>query len=328
MNVVVVAWGGDGKEPAAAAKEVLGGARRLADRTGGQVIAGALGPAAQAARGMIAHGADRVFTVEHEALDGSDADACVEAAEAVCRQAGEGLVLLAGDGLGWEVAPRLAHRLRAGLVTDCVSVSVDGERAVMTKPVYGGKAMARFAVRTGTQVALMRLRAMEPIEPDPDRTGEVEPLGFSPKTAGRVRVVERKHEEHEGRVRLEDARVVVSGGRGLGGPEPFRQLEELADLLGGAVGASLAAVDAGWISPQHQVGQTGKSVAPDVYIAVGISGASQHVAGMSGSRTIVAINKDPDAPIFRVAHLGAVGDYKEILPAFTAELRRLKGEPG
>ncbi|HLT58920.1 MAG: electron transfer flavoprotein subunit alpha/FixB family protein [Limnochordales bacterium] len=323
MSIVVLAWGG-GAEPAAAVKEVLGGARRLADASGRAVVAGALGPAAQGAPAMITYGADRVLTVEHDALAQADADAYVDAAEAVCRQVGDGLVLLPGDRLGWEIAPRLAHRLQAGLVTDCVAVDWDGSRFVMTKPVYGGKAMARLAATTGVQVALVRNRTMEALAADPGRTGTVEPLTVSP-TSGRVKVVAHKAEESAGQVRLEDAPVVVAGGRGLGGPEPFKELEEIARLLGGAVGASLAAVDAGWISPAHQVGQTGKSVAPDLYIAVGISGASQHVAGMSGSRTIVAINKDPEAPIFRVAHVGAVGDYKEILPAFLEELRRIKG---
>ena len=321
MNVVVIGWGVDGGGPASAVREVLGGARRLADASGGQVIAGALGAAAQAAQGMIAHGADRVLTVE--GLPEGDADAYVAAAEAVCRQAGAGLVLLPGDRFGWEVGPRLAHRLGAGIVTDCVGISWDSGRFVMTKPVYGGKAMARLVVRTPVQVALVRVRTMEPLEPDASRSGTVEALSVS-APGGRVKLLERKQEESRGQVRLEDARVVVSGGRGLGGPEPFKLLEEIAQVLGGAVGASLAAVDAGWASPQQQVGQTGKTVAPDVYIAVGISGASQHIAGMSGSKTIVAINKDPEAPIFRVAHLGVVADYKEVLPAFLAELRRIK----
>lgn len=324
MNIVVIGWGSDGAGLTSAVREVLGGARRLADASGGQVVAGALGAAAQDAEAMIAHGADRVLTVEHAALGEADADAYVDAAEAVCRQAGEALVLLPGDRLGWEMAPRLAHRLGAGLVTDCVSVEWDGGRFVMTKPVYGGKAMARLAVTTATQVALVRARTMEALEAAAERTGTVEALSVSP-SGGRVRVLERKQEETRGRVRLEDAPVVVSGGQGLGGPEPFETLDEIAQLLGGAVGASLAAVDAGWVPPQAQVGQTGKSVAPDLYIAVGISGASQHVAGMSNSKTIVAINKDPEAPIFRVAHLGVVGDYKEVLPAFLAELRRIKG---
>ena len=324
MNIVVIGWGRDGDAPSAAVRELLGGARRLAEKSGGQVVAGALGAAAQAAQGMVEYGADQVLTVDHPALAEHDAEAYAAAAEAVCDRTGEALVLVPGDRLGWEVAPRLAHRLKAGVVTDCVSVDWDGSRFVMTKPVYGGKAMAKLVARTAVQVALVRTRAMEALAPQPGRAGRVEALSVD-LAPGRVKVVERKKEETQGQVRLEDAPVVVSGGRGLGGPEPFKMLEEIARLLGGAVGASLAAVDAGWISPQHQVGQTGKSVAPDLYIAVGISGASQHVAGMSASKTIVAINKAPEAPIFRVAHIGVVGDYKEVLPSFLAELRKIKG---
>ncbi|OUM98368.1 MAG: hypothetical protein BAA04_05740 [Firmicutes bacterium ZCTH02-B6] len=322
--MVVIGWGGDGHAPSAAVRELLGGARRLAQQSGGQVIGAALGGAAKAATGMIEYGADRVLIVDHPALAELDAEAYAAAAHVVCDQAGDALVLVPGDRLGWEVAPRLAHRLAAGLVTDCLAVDWEGGRFVMTKPVYGGKAMAKLAARTATQVALVRARAMEPLEPQTGRAGDVEALNVN-LSPGRVKLLERKQEETQGQVRLEDAPVVVSGGRGLGGPEPFRMLEEIAQLVGGAVGASLAAVDAGWISPQHQVGQTGKSVAPDLYIAVGISGASQHVAGMSNSKTIVAINKDPEAPIFRVAHIGVVGDYKEVLPAFVAELRKIKG---
>lgn len=323
MRVIVLAWGGDGSAPSAAVQELLGAARRLADATSGSVTAAALGAAAAGAPALVAFGADRVLQVEHEALREPDGDAYVAAAEAACRHAGQGLVLVPGDRLGWEVAPRLAHRLGAGLITDAVDVGVEDGRLVAVKPVYGGKAQAKMAVRTTTQVVLVRARTQTAPAADEARSGSIEALSFSPP-AGRVRVLEYKDTAPGGEVRLEDAKVVVSGGRGLGGPEPFADLAELARLLGGAVGASLAAVDAGWAPPHIQVGQTGKSVSPDLYIAVGISGASQHVAGMSASKTIVAINKDPEAPIFRIAHLGVVADYKEVLPALIEEVRRIK----
>lgn len=326
MNILVLAWGGDGNIPAATVQELLGGARRLAESEGGSVTVAAFGQAAGSAQAFIEFGADRVLTVEHDALQGLDADAYVDAAEAACKHVGNAVVLIPGDRLGWEMAPRLAHRLGAGLVTDAVDLSADGGRVVVTKPVYGGKAHAKIAVRTDTQAVLVRPRTVSPMEQDAGRTGTVEALAFTPgPTAGRVRVVEHKQDDAGDEVRLEDAKVVVAGGRGLGGPEAFDDLAELAKLLDGAVGASLAAVDAGWVPASMQVGQTGKAVAPDLYIAVGISGASQHVSGMSGSKTIVAINKDAEAPIFRVAHVGVVGDYKDILPALTEELRRVKG---
>lgn len=326
MNIIVLAWGGDGNTPAATVQELLGAARRLVDAGGGSVTAAAFGVAAGAAQALIEFGADRVITVEHDSLGALDADAYVDAAEAACNHVGDAVVLIPGDRLGWETAPRLAHRLRAGLVTDAVDVQLEGGQVVATKPVYGGKAHAKISVRTATQAVLVRARTQAALERDDSRTGDVEALAFAPgPNTGRVRVVEHKQDDSGDEVRLEDAKVVVSGGRGLGGPEPFEDLAELARLLDGAVGASLAAVDAGWVPAQMQIGQTGKAVAPDLYVAVGISGASQHVADISGAKTIVAINKDADAPIFRVAHVGVVADYKEILPALTEELRRVKG---
>lgn len=326
MNIIVLAWGGDGTTPPASVQELLGAARRLADASGGSVTAAAFGAAAGAAQALIEFGADKVLKVEHDSLAGADADAFVDAAAAACKHVGDAAVLIPGDRLGWEVAPRLAHRLEAGLVTDAVDLAVEDGRIVATKPVYGGKAHAKIAVRSATQAVLVRQRTQAPLERDGGRSGDVENFAFSPGPhVGRVRVVEHKQDDAGDEIRLEDAKVVVAGGRGLGGAEPFAELAELAKLLGGAVGASLAAVDAGWAPASMQIGQTGKSVAPDLYIAVGISGASQHVAGISGAKTIVAINKDAEAPIFRVAHLGVVADYKEVLPALTDELRRVKG---
>ena len=194
------------------------------------------------------------------------------------------------------------------------------------RPVYGGNAVARIGFGPGDpQVVTLRPGAIEPAEPDPSRSGEVE--NFSPcldESVIQVRTIETVQEASDG-VRLQDASVVVSGGRGLGGPEPFKHLEELARLLGGAVGASRAACDAGWLEYSHQVGLTGKSIAPDLYIAVGISGASQHMTGCSRAKTLVAINTDEEANVFKEATLGVVGDWSKVLPALVDEVKKLKG---
>ncbi|RMF84410.1 MAG: electron transfer flavoprotein subunit alpha/FixB family protein, partial [Nitrospinota bacterium] len=294
--------------------EALGGARRFADENGATVRAGLAGPGAgEAATAALAWGADEVVLAEHEALSEGDSEAYLQAVLELWQAAGGEVVLFPGDGTGRELGARFAHRIGAGVVTDCTGLERQEGRIVFSKPVYGGKAMARLAVTTPVQVAILRPRAIDPVEQKKEGTGPVRTLSLS-LSPGRTRLVAYKEEAGD-EVRLEEASIIVSGGRGLGGPEGFTQLQRLAELLGGAVGASLGAVDAGWISPAHQVGLTGKYVAPNLYIAVGISGASQHVAGMAKSKLIVAINKDPEAPIFRVAHLGIIDDYKEVLPA-------------
>lgn len=323
MNIAVLLFAAADRPLTAGAREALGAARKLADATGGQVTAAVVGHGA-AGEASIQHGADRAFTVDYAVGRESDPDVLLHAAQTLCRQAGAQFILVPGDRIGWEIAPVLANRLGAGLVTDCIDLEVADGRVVLTKPVYGGKARARFAIGTDVKMALLRVGAFEAAQADAARTGDVTAVELPPcPEAGRVRFVEFIAEAGGKGVPLEEARVVVAGGRGLGGPEPFAELEQLASLLGGAVGASLAAVDAGWISPAHQIGQTGKSVAPDLYVAVGISGASQHVAGITGARTIVAINKDAEAPIFNVAHIGVVGDFREVLPAFRQELEKI-----
>lgn len=324
MNITVLIYAAADRPLTAGAREALGAARKLADASGGHVTAAVVGDRA-AAEASIRHGADRALTVDCPVGREADRDVLLHAGHILCQQAGASFVLVPGDRTGWEIAPMLANRLGAGLVTDCIDMEVADGRVVLTKPVYGGKARARFAIGTDVKMALLRVGAFEAADADEARTGEVTAVELPPcPEAGRVRFVEFISEEGDGKgVPLEEARVVVAGGRGLGGPEPFADLEQLASLLGGALGASLAAVDAGWISPAHQIGQTGKSVAPDLYIAVGISGASQHVAGITGARTIVAVNKDEEAPIFNVAHIGVVGDFREVLPAFRQELEKL-----
>ena len=212
-----------------------------------------------------------------------------------------------------------------GLAQDCLDVRIDPEakRLLADRPVYGGNAMATVACIDDPQMAAIRPKVYEPLEPDESRQGEVVPFPVElDASVARVKIVEVVKEEAEG-IKLEDAGIVVAGGRGLGGPEPFQYLEELARVLGAGVGASRAAVDSGWVPVHWQIGLTGKAITPDLYITVGISGASQHMAGCSGAKVIVAINKDAEANIFKESRYGVVGDWQKVLPSFTETLRDL-----
>ena len=244
----------------------------------------------------------------------------------VCNQASPDVLLVGKTQDGREIGPRVAFRLGAGLAQDCIRVGVDADtgRVVATRPVYGGSAMAAVTFPgDGPQVVVMRGRAYEPRDPDASRTGDVVPVPVDLSTSpNRVRNIRTVAQASEG-VRLEDADIVVAGGRGLGGPEPFEMVGQLADLLGGAMGASRAACDAGWIDHSYQVGLTGRTIAPNVYITVGISGASQHMAGCSGAKHIVAINKDREANIFKDASYGVVGDWEAVIPSFMETVRDL-----
>ena len=304
--------------------ELLGAARRLADATRGGVKAAVL-EEHQSGLGahLFAFGADQVLRVEHSLLKEYQADVHVAALAQVVLKAAPQVILLADDSRGRELAPRLAYRLKAGVVTEVTAIHADGPAVLFQRQMYGGRTIATFATEQFPVVASVKPRAMEPAVEQAGRSGEEVPVAVSLEASLlRTRVMEKVGEEVRG-VKLENAKVIVSGGRGLKGPEPFRQLEELAQLLKGAVGASRAATDAGWVPASWQVGQTGKTVSPDLYVAVGISGATQHLAGMTSSKTIVAINTDPDAPIFKVAHLGIVGDFKAVLPKFIAKCREL-----
>ena len=231
------------------------------------------------------------------------------------------VVIFNKSDFGSIVGARLAFRTDSAFAADCIEISnADGVVSV-TRPVYGGSALAEFDIASTPAIVTLRAGAYEPST----ETGSpaIEAADAASGVDQRAQVTDTVAEARDG-VRLEDANFVVSGGRGLGGPEPFSVLTDLANVLGGAVGASRAACDAGWIDHSHQVGLTGKSVSPDVYIAVGISGASQHMAGCSSSRAIVAINKDGDSNIFKEARFGVVGDWEKILPSFLATVRDLK----
>ena len=270
-----------------------------------------------------------MFAVEHPALKDSGAggfDAAVSALAKFMGQERPDVVLMARTDFGYNVAARVAFRLGVPVAQDCIDLAYDQARGsvVVTRPVYGGNATAiyRFKDRR-PQFVVMRPKIFEPLVPTGVRVGEIRRLGIEDSEIKvRARLVASVREARQG-VRLEEAEVVVAGGRGLGGPEPFKRLQELADTLGGALGASRAACDAGWIDHAHQIGLTGKSIGPKVYITVGISGASQHMAGCAGAKAIVAINKDPDANIFKEARFGVVGDWQKVLPAFIDTVREL-----
>ena len=306
--------------------ELLAAGRGLAGSLGEELSVALLGDSVDApAQQAIAHGAERVYAVTSPLLSEYHADLYLSALNSLCREVSPRVVLVARTAEGRELAPRLAFRLGVGLAQDCLEVSVDESTKTLlaNRPVYGGNAIAVVSCEHTPQVAAIRPKAYEPAEMDSSRQGQVVsfPVDLDASLV-RTRVVETVREEAEG-VKLEDARVVVSGGRGLGGPDPFSGLENLAKLLGGAVGASRAAVDSGWVPPSYQVGLTGKSITPDLYITVAISGASQHMAGCSGAKCIVAINKDADANIFKDARYGVVGDWETVLPALTEAVREL-----
>ena len=303
--------------------ELIAAARQISDDIGVALLGtGVEGPAEQA----VSLGASAVYTVDDPALTGPEIDPRVTALTEVCNQVGPEVVLIGKTQDGREIGPRVAFRLGAGLAQDCIRVGVDADtgRVVATRPVYGGSAMATVTFPgEGAQVVIMRGRAYEAPEPDASRSGDVAPISVDLSTSpNRVRNIRTVAQASEG-VRLEDANIVVSGGRGLGGPEPFEVLQQLADVLGGAMGASRAACDAGWIDHSYQVGLTGRTIAPNVYISVGISGASQHMAGCSGAKHIVAINKDREANIFKDASYGVVGDWQAVIPSFMETVRDL-----
>ncbi|MCS7276274.1 MAG: electron transfer flavoprotein subunit alpha/FixB family protein [Dehalococcoidia bacterium] len=305
--------------------ELLGAARRLADQLGSRVLCAILGAGLDGqSRDAIAQGADAVLLVDDPLLQEYQGDAFVPVLERLVREKNPALVLLGQTMAGRELGPRLAARLGTAVTMDAIDVAVQDGRIIVTRPCYGGNAHAKYSFNTSPAVVTLRAKSQEPIERDESRQGEVEKVQAGIDAgAVRTRVLGRVKQKAEG-VRLEDARIVVAGGRGLGGPEGFRMLEELAELLGGAVGASRAACDLGWYPVSAQVGLTGKVVTPDLYIAVGISGASQHMAGISQVKNIVSINKDPEANIFKASRWAVVADWKEVVPLLIKKVREMK----
>jgi len=306
--------------------ELLGCGRKLADELGEGLYAVLVGSEVSSlAQEVIAFGADKVYVVDDPILKDYQTDSYVLVVEKVVKQVMPQILLLGQTSIGRDLAPRLAFKLNTAVAMDCLELAIDPDSKLMlqTKPVYGGNAQAIFTCESYPQMATVRVKAMTPLERDASRQGEVVTIKAElDPSAIRTKVLEKVPEEVEG-IKLEDAEVVVSGGRGIGSAEGFKQLEELAKILRGAVGATRPPCDNGWVSDLLQVGLTGKIVAPEVYIAVALSGSSQHMSGCSGSKNIVAINKDPEANIFKVAQFGVVGDWKKVIPAFTSKVKEL-----
>ncbi len=305
----------------AATREILGMARGIADRRGHSVGLAVVG--ASIAQEAAMCGADCVYWMEHEVLKECEPANYLACLQKIVVKADPHLIIFAADRKAFDVAARVAHRLQAGLVTDCIAAQIEDERLVLTKPVYGGKALATMKVNTPTAVVTVRQRTQQPLSPDPTRKAAVIIVDPPVESLRADTSLVERIDEEASEISLETAKVVVSGGRGLGGAQAFDDLKKLAKFLGGAVGASRAAVDAGWMPPSHQVGQTGKIVAPGIYFAIAISGAAQHIAGMNGSKVIIAINTDREAPIFKVSNLGIVDDYRNVVPALINELNRV-----
>ena len=308
--------------------EMLKAGRTLADSWGGELAAVLLGPpgmAGEAAK-LAGYGADRVLIGRSEVFSEYVPESHTGVLAKLIQQRGARAVLAPASAQGRDLMPRLAARLKVGLASDVTEVGVEDDRIVVVRPAYAGKVFMELGFKTEPALVCVRPRAYAAVEDA--RAGEVEELTVELDTASYPMSVKRAASEQKERPDVTEAEIIVAGGRGMQGPEKWSLLEELADALGPqtALGASRAVVDAGWRPHDEQVGQTGKVVAPPLYFAVGISGAIQHLAGMQTAGCIVAVNKDADAPIFKVADYGIVGDLFEIVPRLTEEIRRLRSE--
>lgn len=305
-------------------QEVVTAARKLADALGTEVHAVVLGSGiAGAAAELGRYGADKVFVGEAAAFDKYSAEGFTTVISSFIQEHGCDVALFPASSLGKDLAPRVAARLGSGYSSDVIGLEVQGGSVVATRPEYGGKLLSQIAATGGTPVFSVRANVFLPAENA--KAGTVETLNVSVNEADFGAIVREIKAGAAEKLDVGEAGIIVAGGRGLGSPENFKLVEDLAAAFGGkaAVGASRAVVDAGWRPHAEQVGQTGKTVAPTLYIAAGISGAIQHLAGMRTARYIVAINKDPEAPIFKVADYGIVGDLNEILPRMADEVRKM-----
>jgi len=301
--------------------EAIAAAKTVSE--GGEVVGVLLGESVRnLAEGLIHCGADRVVVVENDKISNYSSDGFSQAFLAVVNEEDPEAIVFGHTSLGKDLSPKIASKLDAGLISDAIDVEIAGDNVVFTRPIYSGKAFEKKIVTDGIIFATVRPNNFVPLDKDESRSGDVSTLEVEIKDL-RTIIKEVVRKTSEG-VDLSEAKVVVAGGRGVKSADGFKPLQELADVLGGAVGASRGACDAGFCDYSLQIGQTGKVVTPDLYIACGISGAIQHLAGMSNSKVIVAINKDPEANIFKVADYGIVGDLFEVVPLLTEEFKKLK----
>lgn len=308
--------------------ELLSPGKGMAQKQGGELVALVIGNNVDAAvNAASTHGADKVLVVEGEEFAHYSTDAYAAAICTLVEKYGPSSMLIGATNNGRDLGPRVSCRLKTGLTADCTNLDIDEEsgNVAWTRPAFGGNLMATILCPDNRpQIGTVRPGVFKKCEAT-EATAEVIREDFHVAAENiRTKVVELIKDLGNETVDLEGAEIIVSGGRGVGGPAGFEPIRELASVLGATVGASRAAVDSGWIAHAHQVGQTGKTVGPKLYIACGISGAIQHLAGMSGSDCIIAINKDPDAPIFNVADYGVVGDLFEVLPILTEEIRKAR----
>ncbi|MEW4193115.1 electron transfer flavoprotein subunit alpha/FixB family protein [Bacillus altitudinis] len=300
--------------------EAIAAAHEVAD--GGEVIGVLIGDHVKdQADELLYYGADHVMIVEHPHLSYYTSDGFAQALQAILDQVNPDAVLFGHTSIGKDLSPKIAARLQTGLISDAIDVRVTGEHLVFTRPIYSGKAFEKVISTDRLLLATIRPNNVAPLERDASRSGEVTPVSVDIQNL-RTIVKEVIKKTSEG-VDLSEAKVIVAGGRGVKSKEGFEPLKELAQTLGAAVGASRGACDADYCDYALQIGQTGKVVTPDLYIACGISGAIQHLAGMSNSKVIVAINKDPEAEIFKIADYGIVGDLFEVVPLLNEELKNM-----
>lgn len=305
------------------AQGLAGAGRRLADETGGKLLAVVLGANADALAADAARFVDSVVVAGGAELGEYQTETCLNALTQICKELSPRAVLLSNDTYSQELAARLAYRLSGSAAGDGVELKTAGERLRVARQVYGGKAQAMIELKKNPAIVWLRSRSFAPAQAN-EISGEIRRAEVNFQIDNRTKIVERKREE-SGASRLEEATVIVSGGRGIGGAEPFEtELKPLAEQLRGQLAASRAACDAGWVSPTMQVGQTGKKVTPELYLAVAITGASQHIAGISEAKVIAAINTDADAPIFKHARFGIVEDYKKVVPMLRRKLAELQ----
>jgi electron transfer flavoprotein alpha subunit len=302
--------------------EIASAARKLADQLGEEVCAvvcgsGVEGKAAELGK----YGVDKVYVADNPALEPYTTDAHAAAVAKIVKEKDASILLLAASVQGKDLSSRLVGKLATGLATDCTDLKIDGGKLVAIRPMYAGKCFGEIVTSSSPQMATLRPNVFAIVENA--KAGAVEKYDAGLDPAQLKTKVADITKDASGKVELTEANIIVSGGRGMKGPENFNILEDLAKVLGAAVGASRAAVDAGWRVQTDQVGQTGKTVSPNLYIACGISGAIQHLAGMSSSKFIVAINKDPEAPIFQRADYGIVDDLFKVVPEVTAAAKKL-----